>query len=183
MTTDNNLPDTERALAGRLREEALKARPEFSESLHARVQAAVREARLEHEEARRQARPRTIALRWALAAAVAAGLLVAAAIGWHVVRGPRVGPSPQDLAQDDRPVPDRPYPPPEALDPVAEGLAAADAARGAMVLLDQWAEETMVARPWADLDHDARLALNLLVERIPLDAIASLAAVENRKDG
>jgi len=183
MNADKNLPGRERALAGRLREEALQARPEFSESLHARVQAAVREARLEHEQAKRQPHPRTIALRWTLAAAMAAGLLVAAALAWQVAKGPRVGPSPQDVARDDRPGPESRDPPPEAPDPLSEWLAAADAARGAVLLLDQWADETLVAEPWADLDHDARLALELLVERIPFDAIASLAAAENRKDG
>jgi len=183
MNADKNLPDRERALAGRLREEALQARPEFSESLHARVQAAVSEARLQHEQGRRQPRPRTIVLRWALAAAMAAGLLVAAALAWQVAKGPRAGPSPQDLAGNDQPRPERRDPPPDASDPLSEWLVVANAASGAVLLLDQWADETLVARPWADLDHDARLALELLVERIPFDAIASLAAAENRKDG
>ena len=181
MAGDQDLPNDEQELARRLREEALRWRPEFSASLHARLMAAVREAGLGTGRPGRPPRRLAIGVRWSLAVALAAGLLVAAAVAWQLAKGPRAGPSPKDIAIHDPPLPERNAHVPDAPDPMIRWLAAADVARGAVGLVDGLANQAIVAHQWAYLDHDAKVAFDLLVDRIPLDAIAALAAAHKPK--
>jgi hypothetical protein len=150
------LPEDETALAQRLRGEAHASRPEFSEQLHARICAAIRMHR-----PRSQA-PRKTSLtlrRWACAAATAAcaaGVVLAAGRAfWRA--DPR-----HDLT--DRAV--------AAVEPSAppdlEALASGTAQRWGALVDAAW-----TTSQWAYLDHDARLAANLLLDQLPLELAAS----------
>jgi len=167
-------PEDERRLAECLRREAEEERPAFSETLHRRIVEALpsREAMPRPGGARRPA-PRL----W-LAAALVAGVAVAAVLVVSQVLDHRAAgpPTPDETAvvpKERTPherVPHEREPSPEpdageqnALDPLGA------VASGTPVNVDRLVDATLGKSKWAYLDHDARLAANLMLDQIPLD--------------
>lgn len=154
-------------LAAGLRDAAAASRPPFSEQRHARIMAAVEQAGRNASPAR--GRPRPGAPRWL--AAMAAALVAALGITWwYGVRSPQIAGSPQQsaLAGSDTG---------EGLDDVRAMAQAPDRTAEQLDLL----MESTLARRWAYLDHDARVATQLLMEQLPLDLLAS-GEVASRTD-
>ena len=149
--------DYEQRLANRLRREAQATRPAFSEALHARVCAAL-------ERPRAAPRRRPVASRlpnaW-LSAAIAVLLAVGAWLGVAWLRNsPSTGPGPDESVIALHEGQDATVDPDVITEPtgqVAEHLG---------LLVD----ETVTAGQWAYLDHDAALAVRLLIDQLPFDA-------------
>jgi len=141
------LPDGEKVLAGRLRHEAESSRPEFSESLHARICQAVQlgEASPRHA-ATRSRRP------LAYACAAVACLVVTLVITWQ-------------LGGRHTPEPDLDGATPERLAGLwAVDKSAEDSSEGNPALPPQ---------DWAYLGHDARVVTQLLIDQLPLNTLPS----------
>ncbi len=147
---ESMLPDNENVLSDRLKNEAEASRPEFSESLHARICEAVRSGEVSprRRAATRSRRPP------AYACVAAACLAVVSVVAWQLA-GPRT-PEPGGTALTVQT--------PEqlgelyALREPADHLAAAD---------------PLPSQDWAYLDHDARVVTRLLVDQLPLNTLAS----------
>jgi len=173
-------PEDQRRLAERLRREAEAERPAFSETLHRRIVAGL---------ARRDIKPRPTAARrlgprtW-LTAALVASVAVAAtiAVSRYVDRGISAPAAPQEtvVVMPSHALPDHisanhisPDPQPSEqpeLDPLDAELdplevVAGVTAQGVGSLVDDALRESQ----WAYLDHDARLAADMMLAQIPLD--------------
>jgi hypothetical protein len=167
-------PVQERELGERLRREARNARPAFSETLHQRIIAAVK---------RRQAellpRPRPVAPAWRvrLAGAFAAAcLLVAAAFCTRLIEpGPRQAAVPPSAAGTNGVVVTTAAPLADIL-PIDSWAAASGNAD-----LDEMIESAVVAPQVAALTDDARDAGESLLQRLPVDLIASRAAASESR--
>lgn len=148
--------DEETRLADRLRREARATRPAFSEALHARVCRALQPcapASPPRAGAGRMGR------RW-LSLAVAATLLISVvSVAWWLNRSPRSGPSP--VARN---VPVPPIPDPGA-DPDVITEPTGEIAEHLGMLVDS----TVTAGQWAYLDHDAQVAVRLLMNQLPFN--------------
>ncbi|MHC4399951.1 MAG: hypothetical protein ACYTG0_09750 [Planctomycetota bacterium] len=150
--------EDEKQLAERLRRDARGAKPDFSEGLHSRICQAVRQS--EPPKSRRTQWFAWRRRRWLMA--VAAALVISATLAaWWLSRPPLPieGRDESKVAVDDTPTPvdDPPVP---VVDP---GLIT-----GAEEL---WAsvDTTLSAGQWAYLDHDARLAAEMLLDQLPFD--------------
>ena len=168
---ENVTPDDERHLAERLRREAAAERPAFSDELHRRIVEAVGAAKVQPgSSGRRRLGPRA----W-LSAALVASLAGAAtvAVSRYLDRDEPPGPAPRETAvvpPDPAPLPEAPQPkrllPPDErprldpLDAVAGGTAETV---GGLV------DATLTRSQWAYLDHDARVAADLVLSQLPLD--------------
>lgn len=169
-------PEDERRLAERLRSEAEAQRPAFSEELHRRIVDAV---------APRNVRPRTTGGRrtW-LAVALVAGVVIAAtvAVSRYLDRETPEGPVPRETAvapreklpspepppQPKLPPPQRKLPPPQPVEqPRLDPLDAV--AGGTAETVGNLVDATLTKSQWAYLDHDARLAADLMLAQLPLD--------------
>jgi len=168
-------PEDQGRLAERLRREAAAERPAFSETLHRRIIAGV---------ARRDIRPRPTAARrlgprtW-LTAALVASVAVAAtiAVSWYVDRGISDPAVPQEtvVVTPSHVSPEHISPDPQPseqpeLDPLDAELyrlevVASVTAQSVGSLVDATLRESQ----WAYLDHDARLAADMMLAQIPLD--------------
>ncbi len=210
----------EEELAGRLRQEAIQSRPEFSEELHRRLWHALERSegersggldggglsqfssdengtvplRLTVDEngtvplriaplrvASRRAQGPAVSRRWpfwATATLAAAGLLSAVVIGWRprdVVLRPQSVAGGAAVAVDQRGggnpsqsvVPGSASADPHADVDVVAGLADHVATR-----LDTLLDSAVTTQGWAYLDHDARLAMQFLTDRIPSNPAA-----------
>ena len=158
------------AIRERLRREAFAARPEFSESLHQRIIRSVGER---YAEGAVVGNKNTVAgRRWRGLSAVltAACVLAAVAIGWHFGQNlmqsdvrpltPDIGPASNSFVSTGK-IED--LPPINVLtDHAVTGLDGLLASSGFML-------------PSTQLVHDARLAADSLLERIPLDMDMELA--------
>ncbi len=163
-------PENERRLADRLRREAEDRRPEFSESLHQRIV----EATTWHKVQPRPAAFGRPELRAWLGAALAVGIAVVATVGvWQYVH--REAPQalqpretavlpPGEVAEPetghDVPPVDVEQSPLDPLDAVAGGTAET---------VGNLVDATLRKSQWAYLDHDARLAADLMLAQLPLD--------------
>jgi hypothetical protein len=148
--------DEEERLADRLRREAQATRPAFSEALHARICQAVKRC---EPPVPRRATPWWLRSRW-LPVAIAAMLLVSISlVTWLLNRS--TGPAPR-LREPGGAVAQTP-------DPVADAemitRRTADTAKEVGMLVDS----TLSTGQWAYLDHDARVAVQLLINQFPLD--------------
>jgi hypothetical protein len=149
-------PDEERALAERLKGEAQASRPAFSEDLHARICGAVRAGQAGPDRPRDALAGRA---RWAYVALAAACLVGAAALAWRLTT-PAVSPA---NAPDTAKLPAGPSSPPTDLETLT-GIPDRTAEHvGALV------ESTLANQQWAYLDHDARLAADMLLDQFPLE--------------
>jgi hypothetical protein len=153
-------PDEEQRLAERLKREAEAARPAFSEALHARICQALKRCEA-------AAQPRAVTPWWRsvwLPVAIAAALLASVPLAaWWLNRpfGPGGGPAERGALPTEITGP--------AADPdMITGPTARTAEHVGLLV-----ESTVSAGQWAYLDHDARLAIQLLVDQLPLD-VASL---------
>lgn len=174
-------PRNEDWLARQLREEALEERPEFSDSLHERLSQAVRAA-AEQTQSKRRPAGKMPSRRWSLGFATAAAILIAALLVWQVVKQPGAS-APQENVVHNRPLPSAGEGDPNAAASVGELLAAMDLAHDAAAEFDAMADEVFAAHAWAYLDHDARLALDMIVDQIPLDALVDPAGSEDAGKG
>jgi hypothetical protein len=161
---DDSITPREERLAELLRREAEAERPAFSEELHQRIVEAVASRAVPGQprgEWRSPPRAR-------LAAAVAAGLLVAAMLlvalwagrdptGAVPPQGAAMGPSGGEAATE-----------PDALDPPGPDPLEMVAASPAATLGTQF-DLTLAKSQWAYLDHDARFAAGLVLDQLPLD--------------
>jgi len=141
----------------RLKQEAMNERPEFSESLHDRIRAAIRE---DWPDAKHDApRPLDIPNRWwalrhrSAASAAAACLIVAAAgiLWWSHTSEPPIalpadGPNPLATLAD------------------AAGQTTLDAGLAA--------EDALAANRWGRLDEDAQTAAKMILHSLPFDMLA-----------
>jgi len=186
--TDPISPREERRLAEYLRHEAEAERPAFSEALHRRIVAALPAP----EAAPRPGNTRRPGPRLWLAAAVAAGVAVAAVLlvsqvldrdmpGPPAPDGTAVLPrgetppedTPREKAPDENPGRETvPFPGPHD-EPQGETNGELDplgaVAGGTAANVDRLVDATLARSKWAYLDHDARLAANLMLAQIPLD--------------
>jgi len=153
---DRSSHDDNKALADRLEQEGRETRPVFSKALHARVCRAI-----EHCEMEELPRPAGASFRgrWVYSAVAAALVVVALLLAWRnvVPKGP--APGPVDVAVSI---------PPEPL-PVDEMRSPAGATVDAAVEMGLLVDSTMTSQRWAYLDHDARLAAQMLIDQLPLD--------------
>lgn len=132
--------DDDRRAIDRLRKEAQRSRPAFSENLHHRLRAAVLPlAARSPVQARRPV--------WALAAV--AGLLVCAAASWY------------GWSRVERRAAAR-------ASMVAAWASLPDSAELGVREMDRLADSLVTFQPWTDLDHDARLAASAVAECFPL---------------
>lgn len=168
----------EEILAARLRAEASRSRPRFSEGLHARVCRAMLQSRPREPAADRAGVGRQRWPRGAVAAVAAAASLVIAVLVGRGDRlggldGPWPGPLP-DRAALNPGVPDG-----ESLLPAelnlhsVAGLAAAVPNR-----IDALVDSAIAAQQWASLDDDAQLTVRMLADRLPFDLASSLSMAE-----
>jgi hypothetical protein len=190
--------EEEQRLAERLRREAQAARPVFSEQLHARICRAVQqydagvrvqgaapahpglpetaespavnpEASTAPQRAHGVRHLRILPRRWWqrfgwLRVAVAAALLLSVPLAaWWLHRSPGLGVGPGEIGRAPLEVPEAVPDPDMITGPVAR------TAEHLRLLVDP----TASAGQWAYLDHDARVAYQLLMDQLPLD-IASM---------
>lgn len=165
---DKNAHNEKWDMADRLRQEAKRTRPAFSESLHARICRAVEQGEMA-EPPRPAARPRS--RRVTIAAAVAATLAVGVAyLMWQgdSPSGPFSPsgsvPNPGDIVDsagqekdivEPRPGMDEEFPSPT------------DVPGNLVVDIGSLVDSTMTNRRWAYLDHDAQLAARMLLDQLP----------------
>ena len=179
----------EQPLMGILRREATDSRPEFSESLHARLRAALPrrtgQGRLRLVGLRKpgQASDRSAAevpvclshpthvpsRRWALAAAAAMVLLAAILVGGWIGRSRTQG-LPAEPAVVEANLPSA------APEDAGLDLDEASALAGqAIEELDGLVDATLADQSWAGLDEDARAALSALADHLPQELASALA--------
>ncbi len=157
-------------LADRLRAEAARSRPAFSEALHARICRAVRQYR---PAARRRRVPG-----WALAAVAAAASLGAAIFFWHLAPrsdGPDV-PSSSRLADRSDPGAGRFA---DSFDFEVDAYTVTGLAASMPNQIDALVDSAVTAQQWAYLDHDAQLTVKMLADRLPFDLASSLTMAES----
>jgi len=148
-----------RALAEALKREAEAMRPEFSESLHARIcsalkQDGVRAAPLPGASWR--GHPRL----WAAAAAVC--LLGVSLAVWQLIGPSAPLPVPAVPAIEEAKLP-------EVTDPLRELSEATVEPRRTAQLVGLTLDSSLTLNQWASLDHDARLATRMLIDQLPFD--------------
>ncbi len=149
--------DEERRLADRLRGEARATRPEFSDALHARICQSLKPQAT--PPARRAAGWRS--KRTWLSAAVATTVLVGAAIlaSWlGRSPGPGIPHEPGGFANIDLQE--------TSADPDMITAPTGEVAERLALMVD----EALTTGQWAYLDHDARVAVGLLLDQLPFDA-------------
>jgi hypothetical protein len=176
-------------LAQRLREDALRHRPEFSESLHRRICESIEWTHTTSTPAVDDTLPRPIQRsRW-LTVALAASLLLAVLVRWQTSRTAPVAQLPVAAPVDPRVTEEaRPAvaPPPgsspteHTVDPllagetteIAPATLVADAG-GMLARIDR----TLASSQWAFLEHDARVTWQFVTHVLPVSA-----APESSKD-
>lgn len=170
----------ERALADRLRREAVDGRPEYSQRLHRQLCSAVRSC----ESAKTAAGPASavsLPRRYALVTAIAVAGAIAAVVfvqqTWMGEDGPRPAEN-ASLAASSVPAGSLPRPTAEgmqvAADVPSEMETVGELADFATDEIGTMVEWTVTQRPWDYLDENARAAFEALNRHVPLDAAASL---------
>jgi hypothetical protein len=153
-------------LAETLRNEAARSRPAFSEALHARVCAAIE--RTSHGSSCLPPRRPSFTSRrpwWSLAAAAALVLGAAWAAWW--LRGPRdPAAPPHDVRTQIAKAPPAPTPVPE---PPADPDTIFGSTGQIAEQFSAFVDSALTSSQWAYLDHDAQVAMQLLVDQLPLD--------------
>ncbi|HLA84413.1 MAG TPA: hypothetical protein VJL29_06440 [Thermoguttaceae bacterium] len=156
-TSDSLFPvDTaaEVDLERRLRAEATADRPEFSETLHARIVEA-----LPAETMPILRRPTSVERRRRLLAALAASLVVAVGLAAWQLRRPS---DPGSVIVSNG-----------APDSTTESFAMDTVARTGGAEFGLMVDETLARGQWAYLDHDAKVAANMLMDQLPIELALS----------
>lgn len=156
----------ERAMAERLQREARESRPEFSEALHERICCAIGRQRQSAAVVRPRRLPSPPAFGWALAAVAAACVIAGVAVQWRFGH-PAVEPVPApgtQLAHQRAAVPV-----PRPADSVASFGPVVDLANRVPARIPALVDSTVRTGQWAYLDHDARLTVELLKNRLRFD--------------
>ena len=167
------------ALSDRLRRDGAECRPEFSEALHAKIMAAVRQCRRDSRSATRPVP--AIRLRGWTLAAVAATMLLVLVASWRPWR-PLPAAAPRGSVAVIRDAP--PEALPETLPEVAPeetsdavGLEpVSELADRAVEQLGELADSALSAGQWAFLDDDARSVVKSLARQLPLELASSETA-------
>ncbi len=147
----------ERGLADRLQAEAKATRPAFSDALHDRICQSLKPQAT--PPARRASGRRSVHAR--LSAAVVATLLVGAGLvaSWlGKSPGPGLPPDAGGIASIDLQE--------TAADPDMITAPTGEVAERLALMVD----EALTTSQWAYLDHDARVAVRLLLDQLPFDA-------------
>lgn len=153
------LPPDEQVLGARLRREAEAARPAFSAQLHARICQAIQEADSPHPVGHRT----QTAWRWTAWAAIAATVATALSLSLLGSRWRQPGaPPPGQLQATARPT-SEPVSQPNGLGLLSE---AANQAFQEVALL---AEADPGNQLWAQLDRDAGVVAELLLDQVPIE--------------
>lgn len=150
---ESNQPKEQRDAGELLKNEALSRRPEFSQSLHERLCAAIREKAADSVHPP-EIRPASASRSYRSFAVTAAACLVVAAAGllwWSHESRPQAGSSP------------------EGPNPL---ITLADAAGQTTVDAGMAAENALAANRWGRLDQDAKTAAKMLFDNLPLDMLA-----------
>jgi len=162
----------EKALAERLRQEAARWRPAFSEALHDRIWRAIEQCKPDQAASTRQGGAHHRVVRRAAAALAAAGLVLVALLLEMAGLRSQSGSTP-----DSGPLADRQQAPAdwtaaafEASFDELPALAALD--RDVSAKIPSVLDNAIAPSRWAYLDHDARLAMELLAERFPFDVVS-----------
>jgi hypothetical protein len=154
------------AMAERLRAEACDSRPEFSAELHARICDVVRQCGTLHA---RRRRVLSRSLGWAGVAVAAALLVAAVVVGRSRPLEPSGGAS--KLSNSAALPPARPAPSTESATWESGLELVTDLADHAMDQFDSLVDAADAAGRWPSLDHDGRLALESLGERLPINLV------------
>ena len=176
----------ERALAERLKQEALASRPEFRETLHARIRRAVGQCKASGAVTYRRPAASWLSPRWVPAAAAAVCILGALVILWQPDQRGREssnmgtdGSSKQQAAgsrQQAAGSKSTIHNPQSTIlsdaNPAKELGALTNLADIAVEEIDFLLGSTVATQQWAYLDHDARLVAQTLVDQLPLDLVA-----------
>jgi hypothetical protein len=164
----------EQALDERLRREAFASRPTFSEPFHDRIVGAIQRRRAEESEAHANSRRLTAAgyspAAWFSRVAIAACVLCAVAIGWWFNgnhRQPNMPANDFVAAAGNQAGPASA--PNDAAAPTTELPSIGELADRAADSLDELAAAASLTPQSAQLEHDARLAADMLIERLPVD--------------
>lgn len=155
-----------------LRREAQTARPEFSETLHEKIWRAVQQCKAPSEvtafNVARAPRP----LRWGLAVATAASLLLAV-FAWQAA---------ENQAQLSSAVPrntnEEKTRPSTNVDEDSDLQRVAELTGGATETVDTWLDAALAEQRWAYLDHDAKAILEAVTSGLPF----SLASIESSEE-
>jgi hypothetical protein len=161
--------EQEKRLAEQLKAEARLDRPSFSEALHGRIVRSI-------EEAPAPPRPRSstawLGHPW-LSVAVAATVLVGGlVVAWRIqrVEEPVAGPSPNDFAETHVPESVAPAPEtPEIEAPQPDPSTDQDPLEGLAGDVAPMVDLALTEPQWAYLDHDMKLAANLLMDQLPFE--------------
>jgi hypothetical protein len=167
------LKDPERAVAERLSREDMQSRPEFSEALHDRICHAIRcdaDGSIDTRPAPAGRKVNFRRVAWAVAAVCLAGIAVWI---WKTEHAP---PAPVQNRNKDivKPFPVEPQPNKAWSDaPVVDLAAVTDLPKQMSAKLPALVDASIHSRRWAYLDHDARLTMEMLAQRMPLDLLSA----------
>lgn len=159
------LPDEERLLAQRLRQEGRASRPDFSAALHSRICGAVFASKQPVSPSRHVASAGRIVAWFAAVAVILAALAVPAAL-WIKGQEPDQAPLAMGNTQPAEP---------DSSDDLANMTAlVANAADN----LGELVRSEVAEGQWAGLDHAAQDALQSFADRLPIDLSSALAFSE-----
>jgi hypothetical protein len=141
------LPELEDDLGHALRAEADGGRPEFSDTLHARVMESLPSGPVVRQPEYLIERRRRMWLSGLIAAAAA---VLVAVIAWQAGYFARMSPEHPETANE------------PTLDPAKVLTASPDGSKVGLMV-----DNTLTKSQWAYLDHDAKVAANLLMDQLP----------------
>ncbi len=183
MYWNKTTPDEEH-LAKRLREDALRDRPEFSESLHRRICGAIEQTRTTPPSAEDHLLPQPRRRSGWLAVGLAASLILAVLVAWQASRTvpmarfpvvppvdlPGTGEAISTIAPSADPSHAQPRVAPQMGAETAQTAPAVAVEEAPQILAR--IDRTLASSQWAFLDHDARLTWQLVTQTLPLSAAA-----------
>lgn len=146
-------------LEQRLRDDALRDRSEFSESLHRRICESIERIRTTSTPATDDPLPRPNRRSGWLTVVLAASLILAVAVLWQAIRTAPMAQVPVDPPIDSRVT----QKVPSAIAPTPQSSPAEHTADPLLVRIDR----TLASLQWAFLDHDARLTWQLVTQMLP----------------
>jgi len=181
---DSTSPDADRGffadsrLAARLRQEALRDRPAFSPSLHARIMRAVENEPIREDSGgvrilrfREEGRGRKVLL--ISSAAIAATLLIGLVVLWFASNRGEFGPVPPSGTEGAQVAQDSAAPRSVSATSPPEVLETASSLPDIAIRQLQLTLVQVQDRQWAYLDHDAAVAKRLVESQFPTGLAAA----------
>jgi len=163
---DHESPEHEDRLRARLSDEAAAERPEFSAALHERIMESVRQspqAAAAPIRGWRRIAPKILIAASAVAATVVLALWFAQSADERSrAERPAPPPAPREVSPESRP---EPAIGPPGVDESSLAVAPTPDADGLTALVDA----TFAGSQWAYLDHDARLAADMVLSHFPFE--------------